>query len=61
MDSDGYRFQQDKREAVATAAFGPTPFVDRLGKVFDALWAPIKTTILPRTMAKSAAGDTTAA
>lgn len=44
MDDNGYRFERDKTEPVATAAFGQTDFVARLRTIFANLWnasAPI--------------------
>jgi hypothetical protein len=39
MDGNlGYRFEENKEEAIATAAFGPTPFAQKLEPVFESLW-----------------------
>lgn len=41
MDDRGFRFEEDKREAVAVAAFGPETarFVESLKRIFDKTWA----------------------
>lgn len=37
MDDDSYRFEPDKNEPSAVAAFGDRKFADQLGKIFTAL------------------------
>lgn len=38
MDGDSYRFEEDKKEAAAIAAFGDQAGGKRLTEVFDVLW-----------------------
>ena len=38
MDDCGYRFEEDKKKAVAMAKFGDLGFTKRLNTLFDSLW-----------------------
>lgn len=38
MDDRGFRFESDKAQPVANAAFGDTPFTQTLRGVFNSLW-----------------------
>lgn len=40
MDDDGYRFESDKEQAIATAAFQRNDFVGRLNELFGSMWGP---------------------
>lgn len=39
MDDNGYRFEKDKRQAIASAAFGVGGMANNLRNLFDDIWA----------------------
>ena len=49
MDDNGYRFEADKGQPVASAAFGSEPFVGRLRSIYDVLWKQGSNPLTPAT------------